>query len=71
MGPVKKDRYVGMFYFITNNNPDADGPLDVTKMIKTNPDQPGFTSGNYYWGEPENGYYLSYDKFLFINSIFN
>ena len=61
-GPVKKDRYVGMFYFITHNNPDGSGPFDVSKIKAANPENPQWGRGSHYWGEPEIGYYLNYEK---------
>ncbi len=63
-GPVKKDRYVGMFYFITHNDPKAKGPFDVTKIMQQNPISPKWGEGSHFWGQPEDGYYLSYDKWV-------
>lgn len=64
IGPLKKDRYVGMFYFLTHNNPNANGPFDVTKIMQQNPDNPQWGEGSHFWGQPEDGYYLSYDKWV-------
>ncbi|MFA6912445.1 MAG: hypothetical protein WCQ61_04935, partial [Proteiniphilum sp.] len=63
-GPVKKDRYVGMFYFMTHINPGGNGPFDVTKIMKANPENPQWGNGSHYWGEPETGYYLSNEKWM-------
>ncbi len=63
-GPVKKDRFVGMFYFMTHIHPGGEGPYDVTKTINANPDNPQWVGGDYFWGEPETGYYLSYEKWM-------
>lgn len=63
-GPVKKDRFVGMFYFMTHISPGGNGPFDVTKTIKENPDNPQWVDGDYFWGEPECGYYLSNEKWM-------
>jgi hypothetical protein len=63
-GPVKKDRFVGMFYFMTHINPGGKGPFDVTKIINANPDNPQWGDGDHYWGEPESGYYLSNEKWM-------
>ena len=63
-GPIKKDRFVGMFYFMTHITPGGPGPYDVTKTMKANPDNPQWVDGDYFWGEPENGYYLSYEKWM-------
>ncbi len=61
-GPVKEDRYIGMFYFVTHVNPGKDGPYDVSKIKKENPENPKWGVGSHYWGEPEIGYYLNYDE---------
>jgi len=63
-GPIKKDRYVGLFYFVTHTSPQAKGPFDVTKIIAKNPDNPMWGNGAHYWGQPEYGYYLSYDEWV-------
>ena len=64
VGPAKKDRYVGMFYFMTHTNPGGKGPFDVSKIMKENPENPKWGEGGHFWGEPENGYYLSYEKWM-------
>ncbi|WP_052188282.1 hypothetical protein [Cellulophaga sp. Hel_I_12] len=61
-GPKKEDRFVGMFYFITHNDPDALGPFNVSKIIAKNPENPKWGSGSHYWGEPEIGYYLNQEE---------
>ncbi|MEJ7684347.1 MAG: hypothetical protein WKG06_42165 [Segetibacter sp.] len=63
-GPLKKDKYVGMFYFLTHNSPGEEGPSDVTKIKAENPENPQWGKGIHYWGEPEFGYYLSTDKWV-------
>jgi len=63
-GPVKKDRFVGMFYFMTHLSPGGKGPFDVTKTIKANPENPQWADGDYFWGEPETGYYLSNERWM-------
>jgi hypothetical protein len=63
-GPVKEERFVGMFYFMTHLNPGGKGPFDVTKIMKANPDNPQWGDGDHFWGEPENGYYLSNEKWM-------
>tara|TARA_R110002050_G_scaffold141496_2_gene266699 strand:+ start:50979 stop:52817 length:1839 start_codon:yes stop_codon:yes gene_type:complete len=63
-GPVKEDRFVGMFYFMTHTNTGGKGPFDVTKIMKADPDNPQWGEGSHFWGEPETGYYLSYEKWM-------
>jgi len=48
-----------MFYFITHNQSDTQGPFNVTEIIKENPGNPEWGNGSHYWGEPEIGYYLN------------
>lgn len=59
VGPPKEDRYVGMFYFLTHNDPNSTGPFNVTEILKKNPKNPQWGQGSHYWGEPEIGYYLN------------
>jgi hypothetical protein len=61
-GPVKADRFVGIFYFLTHNNHGGSGPFNVTKILKDNPENPEWGEGSHYWGEPEIGYYLNTDE---------
>ncbi len=61
-GPVKEDRFVGMFYFMTHLNPDGKGPFDVTKIKAANPENPQWGEGAHFWGEPEIGYYLNNEE---------
>jgi hypothetical protein len=63
-GPIKDNRFVGMFYFMTHNKTGGDGPFDVTKILKDNPDNPQWGKGAHFWGEPETGYYLSNEKWM-------
>jgi len=62
-GPIKKDRFVGIFYFMTHTHHGDKGPYNVTEILKKNPVNPNWGDGtNYYWGEPEIGYYLNTDE---------
>jgi hypothetical protein len=64
-GPPRKNRWVGIFYFIANNKVYTDGPYDVSKIINEKPTDPDFVPGKaHYWGEPETGYYLSSDRWV-------
>jgi hypothetical protein len=64
VGPVKEDRTVGIFYFLTHNNSGKKGPYNVTDILAEDPDNPEWGSGAHYWGEPETGYYLSTDVWM-------
>lgn len=61
VGAPKDNRYVGIFYFMTHNNPDAPGPFNVTEILKKNYKNPQWGKGSHYWAEPEIGYYLSHE----------
>lgn len=63
-GPVKGNRYVGMFYFMTHRESGGKGPYDVTKIKAANPDDPQWGEGSHYWGEPEIGYYLNTEEWV-------
>ncbi len=64
-GPVKRDRYVGMFYFITNwLEPDSDGPYNVSEILAANPDDPQWGPKAHYWGEPELGFYKNDERWV-------
>jgi len=64
-GPVKKDKWVGMFYW-TWHTANRRGPNDVTKILAAakggGVQWPG--RGDYHWGEPELGYYTMTDPFV-------
>jgi len=62
VGPPKENRYVGMFYFLTHNDPNSSGPFNVTEIVEKNPKNPQWGTGAHYWGEPEMGYYLNNEK---------
>lgn len=78
VGLPHPDRFVGIFYFLTHNDasrrPGASepGPHDITKILAQDPDalhhrdSPawGAPGGEFYWGEPLYGYYLSTDPWV-------
>lgn len=76
VGAPKPDRFVGIFYFLTHNDSrsrsDGAGPHDISKVMAQDPhalqhtDSPawGAPGGEYYWGEPLYGYYLSTDPWV-------
>jgi hypothetical protein len=76
VGPPRRDRFVGIFYFLTHTEgrgrAGGDGPRDIAKIIAKDPDAlrhpdsplwgPAGTS--HYWGEPLYGYYQSTDPWV-------
>ncbi len=64
-GPMKENRYVGMFYFITNwMDPNTEGPYNVSEVLAANPDNPQWGPNAHYWGEPEVGYYQNEETWV-------
>lgn len=77
VGPLKTDRFVGIFYFLwlnerDNKAPDHEGPYDVARILAKDPEalsKPtsplwGPIGRSHYWGEPLYGYYLSTDPWV-------
>jgi len=76
VGPVKPDRFVGIFYFLTHSEGPRHGhpeePLNVANILAQDPnalnkpDSPlwGGIGEAHYWGEPLYGYYHSADPWV-------
>jgi hypothetical protein len=76
VGLPKTNRFVGIFYFIDHlewpRSPLLDGPYDVAKILKRDPDalskpESPLWGGNgvaHYWGEPLYGYYRCDDPWV-------
>lgn len=66
----KKDRNVLIFYFLWHN-PNEPGPYDLSKILAENPDNPRFGENQrfHHWGEPELGYYVQPDEFLYRRHV--
>ena len=77
VGPPKKDRFVGIFYFLWlnerhNKSPQGEHPFDISKILAADPDalkKPdsplwGPMGRAHYWAEPLYGYYLSDDEWV-------
>jgi hypothetical protein len=60
-GPLKENKKVGIFYFLWLGQHSKDGPYDITRLLKENPENPSWGPvGNFHhWGRPELGYYTS------------
>ncbi|NLO83678.1 MAG: hypothetical protein GX094_11605 [Clostridiales bacterium] len=77
VGPLRKNRYVGMFYFLWNGEHTTDGPYDITEILKQHPDAPrdynhpawGGEGHMYHWGRPLFGYYFSRDPWVIRKHI--
>jgi len=72
VGRPRKDKFVGIFYFLWMGQHGTDGPYDVTKILAADPDamkKPdsplwGPPGAFHHWGEPLFGYYLSDDAWV-------
>jgi predicted secreted protein len=67
-GPMKTDKYVGVFYFLWQWR--ISQVRDVSKILAANPTNPTwYNAETYYWGEPEAGYYCSDDPWVMRRNI--
>lgn len=66
----REDRSAVIFYFLWHN-PKLPGPFDLSKLVAENPDDPkyGPPQAFHHWGEPELGYYVQPDEFLYRRHI--
>lgn len=74
----RKDRYVGIFYFLCLDQQGTDGPYDVEKILAADPtaavdeNHPlwGRIDGApHHWGEPLFGYYFTRDEWVIRKHI--
>jgi len=65
-GPPRKDRFVGIFYFLWLGMDVRGGPYDVSKLKAENPASPawGPLYAPHHWGESIFGYYLTQDPYV-------
>lgn len=69
-GKPRKDRLVGMFYFLWLGETGRHAPYDISKITKNRPDagyHPELWGGigtYHHWGEPFYGYYYSDDEWV-------
>ena len=66
VGPVRQDKFVGIFYFLWMWKQDKQGLYDISKLLVANPTDPkyGPVSAFHHWGEPYFGYYLNNDEWV-------
>ncbi len=71
-GPVKNDKWVGLFYYIWHSgHAPTDTIYDITQILKKDPINPEYgPKGQFhYWGEPEAGYYHAGDPWVIRRNI--
>lgn len=69
---LRKERYIGLFYFLWMTQHGKSGPFDVTKIVAEHPeavkdgDHPAWGPVNafHHWGESLYGYYSSEDEWV-------
>lgn len=72
VGPPRKNRFVGIFYFLWLGEHVNGGPYDITKILQQDPeamrksDSPlwGPLHAPHHWGESLFGYYLTDDAYV-------
>jgi hypothetical protein len=72
VGPPRKNRFVGIFYFLWLGEHVNGGPYDITKILQMDPqamqkpDSPlwGPLHAPHHWGESLYGYYLTDDAYV-------
>ena len=70
----KRDKLVGIFYFVCNTMNNFEEPRDVSRIIAEDPtaatdmDHPAW-NGSAYWGEPLFGYYFTDDEWVIRKHI--
>lgn len=71
-GPLRPDRYVGLFYFLWLGQHGTQGPYDNSKIVSKwpeavqDPEHPawGPVQAFHFWGEPLYGYYQGDDEWV-------
>ena len=68
VGDVKKEKIVGLFYYLWLGYHGTQGPFDITKILEkdpnamNNPESPAWPPAEHtpmlHWGEPLCGFYL-------------
>lgn len=74
VGETKKDKIVGLFYYLWLGYHGTQGPFDITKILEKQPDamyhpeSPVWPDPSHtpmlHWGEPLFGYYVSWDEWV-------
>lgn len=66
VGPEKSNHYVGLFYWLWHGDLRNESSIDydVTKSNLTDPERTDWQFADYYWAEPELGYYRSTDEYV-------
>ena len=65
-GRPRKDKFVGVFYFLWLGGHEQGGPFDITEIMKQPEGKRKWGKPNlfHWWGEPRLGYYLMDDEWV-------
>ena len=70
-GKFKRNRYVGIFYFLTHGQYNDKGVYDISALTRANPTNPryGPETAWHWWGEPEVGYFKADDPWVIRRNL--
>ena len=70
-GPFRKNKYVGIFYFLWHGEHDSKAIYDIAKLTKRNPAKPNYgpIGSFHWWSEPEAGYYKASDPWVIRRNL--
>ena len=65
-GPYRSDKYIGVFYWLWHPyiRLKSGKPMTAQEVLNKNPDSPEYECVDYYWGEPEDGFYHASDPWV-------
>ncbi len=62
---LQEGKFVGVFYFLWHGAHEPTGPWDLSRILQDPEPQFGPLGAFHHWAEPELGYYLSDDPYVF------
>ena len=70
-GDFKRNKYVGIFYFLLHGQYNDKGVYDISALTKANPANPeyGPETAFHWWGEPEVGYFKADDPWVIRRNL--
>lgn len=69
--PARKNRFVGIFYFLWHGGHGTPGPFDISQLLAANPDLPawGPPGAFHWWGQPAVGYFRADDPWVIRRNL--
>lgn len=64
VGDHKNNRYIGVFYWLWHAYIRTNPIKNMTEELRATNGNPNFAAQDWYWGEPENGYYHNSDPWV-------